>query len=117
MLIAVAIIGWGLFFLTAILYLTGNRINAKQLNGLELMCLTGILADEWHSFHQEQCKDLLIKHGDPENIDRTIYQMMSALTVVADQMALTNLEIARKEMSKHLTSVMFQVSKDASMKN
>ncbi len=103
MLIAFAVLGWLLFIFAATLYWKGNRINSIKLNGLELLCLTSILSDEWHAFNKEKCIQLLENHGDPDNIDVTVYAMMNGLTLVASEMATVNLELARKVVKTQLS--------------
>ena len=79
--IIVAVVGWVLFLLTAILYVAGNRLNAQESNALAAYSLALLFSDGFRSGlasgFRHAANEALARQSPPESV---AYSLMQGIT-------------------------------------
>jgi hypothetical protein len=104
MLIAVAVLGWVLFALTAILYWVGLRKDSEESNALAVFCLVNVLSDVARETSQSLCDQVFEKHGVKLGPKEAIYGAMQGITEGARITYPENLDILLSEVHKRYFS-------------
>jgi hypothetical protein len=80
-LIIVAIIGWLLFVLVAILYYGGNKLNSGETNSLAVYSLALLLSEEFRAANLEGFR-VAIQEGRSKNMnaENLVYGLMQGVT-------------------------------------
>jgi hypothetical protein len=84
LLIVTAVVGWVLFLFTLVLYLIGNRLNAKELNSVEVYNLALLLSNELREVNRSAVDDA-IHEGRSKGLEprELIYGLMKGVTINA----------------------------------